>query len=925
MTGITHKQAQRNLYADADGLLRDDQRALLEAHLRECTSCRMEAEKLHALEGRLKQSFQASWDSQEGPSKNVMSNIRSQTGRIITSNRIHIRLKTLVALLALLVLGIFIDSVFRQLRNSSKVASATPRAISSSQESKRLIAFVSAQDGNSEIYVMNFDGTDIRNITNNPAYDGSPVWSPDGSKIAFETDRNGNLDIFVMNADGSGLMQLTHDRANDVLGASPQVQLFGVKAPEVWSPDGSHILFSNDRSGKWMLYVMDADGGGVTQLVQANDPPAAGILWSPDGQQVVYTSIRASGPGQIVAVNIDGTHRRELGSSDPAKGDNGWLSVGLIAWSQDHQFLYYEYQTSSGTWHILKVGANGLSAPQEIISGYALVQGLLVGSAWRGSDSALDYITQAAGGTDHGSTWHRTDGGTTLRWDPFAICGVSASDVDGIYPITNWASSKTGSQLVLGVTCANQGNSELYSLDSNNATSNKIAQIPTEWSDIHISWSADDQVVLIQGTNKSGRTELYLLNAQDLQSRSLITPKLIWSGANVNAVLQPVLFKGLATTHPPSAVPTLQPAPSPTPLWAGASNGDLIAFVSDANGNSDIYLAKNDGSNITDLTHRPADDFNPIWSPDGNWIAFASGFSGNFSLHVMRPDGSDERRIADIWWNFSWSPDSHEIAYLGSLPANPSDAYSPARTSLKIIDLDGNVLQDTYLGVFNQADQLRWSQDGQSLSYVASQIATDNSGATTATESDIYQIGLGAKQPVLRAKSDHQIDAWIPTGRNLTYLARDIFTWNFIQTNGPSRTKLAIWDPVTDQCKSAAPFNWENITSSPGRRWSPDRKRLLLEITCPDNNTTWLYLGSTNGAFVKLLNYPILSQSFGQDSLSWSPDGQYIVFSSDLDSIGNLDIYVLNVDAALKDASTRPLRIVSDGFYESSPNWQPQP
>jgi Tol biopolymer transport system component len=100
---------------------------------------------------------------------------------------------------------------------------------------------------------------------------------------------------------------------------------------------------------------------------------------------------------------------------------------------------------------------------------------------------------------------------------------------------------------------------------------------------------------------------------------------------------------------------------------------------------------------------------------------------------------------------------------------------------------------------------------------------------------------------------------------------------------------------------------------------------LLLEITCPNDNTTWFYLGSTNGALIKLLNYPLLSISFGQDSLGWSPDGQYIIFSSDLDSIGNLDIYVLNVEAALKDPSMRPVRITTSGFYESSPDWQPRP
>jgi TolB protein len=68
----------------------------------------------------------------------------------------------------------------------------------------RKIAFVSDRTGNSEVYVMNADGTGQRNLTRNPAFDADPTWSPDARKIAFASNRDGKYGVYVMNADGSG-------------------------------------------------------------------------------------------------------------------------------------------------------------------------------------------------------------------------------------------------------------------------------------------------------------------------------------------------------------------------------------------------------------------------------------------------------------------------------------------------------------------------------------------------------------------------------------------------------------------------------------------------------------------------------------------------------------------------------------------------
>ena len=86
-----------------------------------------------------------------------------------------------------------------------------------SPDGKR-IAFESWRDRNAEIYVMDADGSNPRNLTNHPFKDWEPSWSPDGRRIVFVSDRevDANPDIFVMNADGGNPKNLTNHPEDDL-------------------------------------------------------------------------------------------------------------------------------------------------------------------------------------------------------------------------------------------------------------------------------------------------------------------------------------------------------------------------------------------------------------------------------------------------------------------------------------------------------------------------------------------------------------------------------------------------------------------------------------------------------------------------------------------------------------------------------------
>ena len=165
----------------------------------------------------------------------------------------------------------------------------------------RTIVFTSLKDGDLDIYTMNVDGSNIRRLTTAPGYDGGPFFSPDGKRIVYrayhptdstelrtyrdllrrEMVRPNKMEIWVMNADGSDQRQITN--------------LGGANFAPFFTPDGSRIIFSsnhkNPRSRNFDLYLVNADGTGLEQVT--TNPDFDGFpQFSPDGRQLVWASNR---------------------------------------------------------------------------------------------------------------------------------------------------------------------------------------------------------------------------------------------------------------------------------------------------------------------------------------------------------------------------------------------------------------------------------------------------------------------------------------------------------------------------------------------------------------------------------------------------------------------------------------------------------
>ena len=161
--------------------------------------------------------------------------------------------------------------------------------------------------GLQQIYVMSADGLVVTRLrVEADAHNRGPKWSPDGSKIVFLSQSSqgaGLFDIFMMNADGGGRTGLG----------------IGFGLGFRWSPDGSKIVFRGNPEG---LYVMNADGSGLTQLTSAPEGFRDGeARWSPDGTRIAFERVQFDGPEQyfvsmIFTINPDGSGLKRLSPLD---------------------------------------------------------------------------------------------------------------------------------------------------------------------------------------------------------------------------------------------------------------------------------------------------------------------------------------------------------------------------------------------------------------------------------------------------------------------------------------------------------------------------------------------------------------------------------------------------------------------------------
>jgi len=173
------------------------------------------------------------------------------------------------------------------------------------------IAFASDRAGAPQIFIMNADGSDPRQVTNMTFGACQPSWSPDGKQLvvvspcAKRQDQYPGAKLYIINADGGGL-------------PSELASVDGGDFDPAWSPDGTQIAFTSVRDGSRQIYILNLGDQSVTHLTQTssdiNLPDwSSQPVWSPSGTQIAYTGhSRLTDTPQIWVMNDTGLGQKAL-------------------------------------------------------------------------------------------------------------------------------------------------------------------------------------------------------------------------------------------------------------------------------------------------------------------------------------------------------------------------------------------------------------------------------------------------------------------------------------------------------------------------------------------------------------------------------------------------------------------------------------
>jgi len=723
------------------------------------------------------------------------------------------------------------------------------------------IAYVSYRSAQWTLWVMNSDGTNPVQLP----YAGNvhaPTWSTDGNKIAFAGDAEDGEEIWTINADGSNPQRLT---TSSVAAGNP-----------AWSPDGSKLVYTYEPLDDYSdLYTVNSDGTGQTLLVSAsgtgfsNGQPS----WSPDGTQIatIHSSAGNQGPYDLWLMDADGSNGQVLvlNITNP--------NVNNLAWSQDGNWLTF---TNSG--HIWTVESDG-SNPTEIANSGGWepdtnASGFSASTPTPTPSPETEKIVfvrpQPEAGADANVWIMNPDGSNETQlttWNADDMAPVISPDGDQVayYSLRNsswtlWVMNSDGTNPVQLAVAGNMGGAPAWSPDGSQIAYGSDSQ---DWWEIwvvnadgtnphrvtthgpaagHPSWSPDGQK-LAYGVEPSAKyLDLYTVNSDGTGQTLIVSASS--SGSNHQPAWSPDGTQ-IATIHWP----------------AGSASGPYDLWLMNADGSNGHTLVQNiDSGTVNNLA----------WSQDSNWVLFSKGDQ----LRRIRRDGTGLTQITTAG---GWQSDTNAETFFNSnaivyvwpqAPLNPTDTD----TNIWIMDPDGS--NQTQLTTATDPERLPGiSPDGSKIVYQAFQNNLCTSWVMNRDGTNPIQLQVSGSTGNCGAP------AWSPNGQKLAFSSDAISFWE-------------IWVINADGTNPIRLSNTPGASGSPS--WSPDGQKLVFQSE-PAAKYLDLYTINSDGTGQTLL-VSASGTGFSNQQPAWSPDGTQIatIHWTAGSAVGPYDLWLMNADGS---------------------------
>jgi Tol biopolymer transport system component/C-terminal processing protease CtpA/Prc len=496
-----------------------------------------------------------------------------------------------------------------------------------------------AFDWHGDLWICPAEGGPAERITDDPAHEQKPCWSPDGKQLAFSSDKTGNLDLYVVDLATRKVRPLTFHSADD---DSPS-----------WSGDGKWIAFQSNRDSNldlplnnnvWDLWRMPAEGGTATRITRFRGENPA---WSPDGKWIAYdrySSGYADGEHNIFLIAPDGSGvPRELASG--------------IEDSRHPVFkgtqVYFSHEANG-----IKQASTHRNVWRTTVNGGPLLQ--VTGHR----EEDVKWPTTSPAGNvlvyEQGFSLYSIDLRVALP-APKKLSITANFQYGDPSEVRSYSSGfRTPAWSPSGSRIAFSSRGQIWVTDADGRDARSLTRGAADRRDP--SWTTDEKALLYAGGPPGMPCHLWSVGLDGREPKRLTTQELAYRHPHASPDGNRVVFAL------PDGVWILDLKTGARKKLFGEENtgyewtrfspdGESVAWLSTQSGKTAIEVARIGGDRPEGLAS-PEAKSGLAWSPDGKRLAFgAASGEGGWKLRVWEPQGAGDKALTQGGRNPTWSPD----------------------------------------------------------------------------------------------------------------------------------------------------------------------------------------------------------------------------------------------------------------------------